>query len=245
MEPSPSSDPEPAARLIGATRQFGSVTAIDDVTLDVPRQRLTAVVGPSGSGKSTLLHCLAGLEPLTSGEVWLDGVGLHAASDRERTVARRRVGVVFQRLHLHRALNVLENIRLPLRIAGGHVDDDWVARVLAVCAVERLLDRLPGELSGGEQQRVAAARALAGQPALVLADEPTGNLDGRSGAALLDLLRVAVSELGQTVVLATHDLRTAMTGDRVVGMGDGHLVGTTDAPTWDEVVALGLGQSVG
>jgi len=228
--------PPPAARVVDGVRTYktggGEVRALDGVTVDFPRQRFTTVVGPSGSGKSTLLHCLACLDQLTSGEIYLGDIELGGLSRRMRTIVRRsHVGVVFQGFHLHPGLGVAENIALPAMIAGRQPDHAWVDSIVDRLRLRDVLDRRPSELSGGEQQRVAAARALAGRPELLLADEPTGNLDVESGRELLDILRRATDELGQTVVLVTHDLTAACVGDRVVVLGDGRVVDVIEAPT--------------
>jgi putative ABC transport system ATP-binding protein len=246
--PGARADRMPAARIVDGVRQYetssGDVRALDGVTIDFAPGRLTTIVGPSGSGKSTLLHCLAGLDRLTSGEVFLGDVELGALNRRMRTIVRReQVGVVFQGFNLHPGLNVAQNIALPSAIAGRAHDRDWVDEVAARLRLSDLLDRRPAELSGGEQQRVAAARAVAGRPSLVLADEPTGNLDHRSGRELLDVLRLAVDELEQTVILVTHDVTAACVGDQVVVLGDGKLVEVVDTPTVDILHRIALRQA--
>jgi putative ABC transport system ATP-binding protein len=193
-------------------------------------------MGPSGSGKSTLLHCLAGLETVDSGTVYLGETDLCALSERELTRLRRnRVGFVFQSFNLLPALSAGENLLLPLRIAGRHPDRDWTDRIVDAVGLRARLGHRPGELSGGEQQRLAVARALAGQPAVVFADEPTGNLDSHASADLLDLLRRCVDEFGQTVVMVTHDPAAAGYADRVVFITDGRVVDEMVEPTADRV----------
>jgi putative ABC transport system ATP-binding protein len=237
-----------AARIVDGVRRYrtggGEVRALDGITVDFAHRRLTTVVGPSGSGKSTLLHCLAGLDRLTSGEAYLGDIELGALNRRMRTIVRRqRVGVVFQGFRLHPGYDVAHNIALPSVIAGRKPDRDWVDEVIARLHLRDLLHRRPGDLSGGEQQRVAAARALAGRPSLVLADEPTGNLDARSGGELLDILRNAVDDLEQTVIVVTHDVATACVGDRVVVLGDGKLVEVVESPTIEVVSRIATRRS--
>jgi putative ABC transport system ATP-binding protein len=218
-----------AARTVDLVKQYGhgpaAVRALDGVSLEVAAGRFTAIMGPSGSGKSTLLHCLAGLEVPTSGRVFLGEVELSALPERRRTLLRReRVGVVFQAFNLLPTLTAAENLRLPLAIAGRRPDPAWLERVVAVLGLGGRLGHRPAQLSGGEQQRVAAARALLARPELLLADEPTGNLDSRRGADLLDLLRRAVDDLGQTVVTVTHDPVVASQADLTVFLADGRVV---------------------
>jgi putative ABC transport system ATP-binding protein len=233
-----------AARIVEGVRRYRTagddVYALNSISVEFPARSLTTVVGPSGSGKSTLLHCLAGLDQLTSGEVYLGDVELGRLSRRERALARRtRVGVVFQGFQLHPGLDVARNIALPSAIAGRALDTEWLDQIVHRLDLRAVLGRRPAELSGGEQQRVAAARALAGRPDLVLADEPTGNLDARNGRALLGILRVAVDELERTVILVTHDLASACLGDRAVVINDGRLVDTVAAPTFEHLTRLG------
>jgi putative ABC transport system ATP-binding protein len=230
-----------AARAVEVTKVYGSgdtaVVALDEVTLDLPTGRFTAIMGPSGSGKSTLLHCLAGLDRLTQGQVLVGDVELGALSDKELTLLRRtRIGVVFQAFNLVPTLTAGENITLPLTLAGRKPDPAWLDEVVTTVGLGDRLGHRPSELSGGQQQRVAAARALVGRPAIVFADEPTGNLDSRSGAELLDFLRRAVDEMGQTIVLVTHDPGAAAHADAVVFLADGRLVGHLADPTADRVL---------
>jgi putative ABC transport system ATP-binding protein len=230
-----------AARAVRLTKVYGSgdtaVRALDDVTADLPTGRFTAVMGPSGSGKSTLMHCVAGLDTPTSGQVFIGGVELGMLSDRQLTLLRReRVGFVFQGFNLLPTLSAAENITLPCMLAGRSPDADWLDVVLDTVGLRGRLEHRPAELSGGQQQRVAIARALASQPDLVFADEPTGNLDSRASAEILDFLRRATHELGQTVVMVTHDPVAASYADAVLFLADGHLAGRLDDPTPSRVL---------
>ena len=212
------------------------MTALDDVTIAFGSGRFTAIMGPSGSGKSTLMHCLAGLDPLTSGQVYLGDTDLSGLSDTALTRLRReRIGFVFQSFNLLPTLTAAENITLPLALAGTAPDPDWIDLVTTTVGLEHRLGHRPSELSGGQQQRVAVARALATRPDVVFADEPTGNLDSASGAELLGFLRHAVDTFGQTVVMVTHDPIAAGYADSVVFLADGHVVDEVDAPTADVV----------
>ena len=230
-----------AARILEATKVYGSgdtaVVALDEDTLDLPTGRFTAIMGPSGSGKSTLLHCLAGLDSLTEGQVLLGDVELGALSDKELTLLRRaRIGFVFQAFNLVPTLTAGENITLPLTLAGRRPDPGWLDQVIATVGLGGRRDHRPSELSGGQQQRVAAARALVSRPAIVFADEPTGNLDSRTGAELLGFLRRAVDEMGQTVVMVTHDPGAAAHADAVVFLADGRIVDHMADPTAERVL---------
>jgi putative ABC transport system ATP-binding protein len=225
-----------AARAVEATKVYGSgdtaVIALDEVTVDLPPGRFTAIMGPSGSGKSTLLHCLAGLDRLTEGQVLLGEVDLGALSDKELTLLRRaRIGFVFQSFNLVATLTAGENIALPLTLAGREPDPEWLDEVIATVDLRDRLGHRPSELSGGQQQRVALARALVSRPEVIFADEPTGNLDSRSGAEILDFLRQAVDETGQTVVMVTHDPAAAAHADSVVFLADGRIVDHMADPT--------------
>jgi putative ABC transport system ATP-binding protein len=230
-----------AARTRGAVKRYGSdetaVLALDHLDVEIPAAALTAVMGPSGSGKSTLMHCLAGLDTLTSGEVYLGDVELGGLSDRALTALRRdRVGFVFQAFNLVPTLTAGENITLPLDLAGRRADRSWVDHVIEVTGLGDRLAHRPSELSGGQQQRVAVARALASRPEIVFADEPTGNLDSRSGGAILDLLRHAVDQDGQTIVMVTHDPLAAAFADSVCFLADGRIVDRVARPTADGVL---------
>jgi putative ABC transport system ATP-binding protein len=232
---------ELAARAVEVTKTYGTgpatVTALDRVTVGFGRGRFSAVMGPSGSGKSTLLHCLAGLEPVDQGRVQLGEVDLTRLDERRLTRLRRdRVGLIFQSFNLLPTLTAAENIELPQAIAGRRPDRAALERVVDAVGLRDRLRHRPVELSGGEQQRVAAARALAGGPAVVFADEPTGNLDSRSGAELLGFLRRSVDELGQTVVMVTHDPVAAGHSDEVVFLADGRVVDRMAAPTAGRVL---------
>jgi len=233
--------PRPAARAVAVTKVYRAgattVTALDDVTIELPSATFTAIMGPSGSGKSTLMHCLAGLDTVTAGQVWIGEVEIGRLSDKHLTSLRRdRVGFVFQAFNLLPALSAAANITLPLDIAGRRADRDWLAGIVDTVGLADRLGHRPAELSGGQQQRVAVARALATRPEIVFADEPTGNLDSRASAELLDLLRRSVRELGQTVVMVTHDPVAASYANRVVFLADGRIVGELADPTPDRVL---------
>lgn len=231
----------PAVRAVSARKVYGSgstqVLALDDVTVDVPSGRFTAVMGPSGSGKSTLMHCLAGLDRPSSGQVFLGDVELGTLNDRVLTKLRReRIGFVFQSFNLLPTLDVAENIRLPLDLAGRRVDEDWVSHVISVVGLGDRLAHRPSELSGGQQQRVAVARALASQPSVIFADEPTGNLDSRSGGEVLSFLRSAVDDLGATILMVTHEPAAAAHTDEVVFLADGRVVDRMSRPSASSVL---------
>ncbi len=226
---------------MAATKVYGrgdqAVTALDAVDVEIPRGRFTAVMGPSGSGKSTLMHCLAGLDSLTSGEVWLGDTELGSLDDRSLTALRReRVGFVFQAYNLLPTLTAHENITLPFALAGRRPDREWVASIVDSVGLGPRLRHRPSELSGGQQQRVAIARALATRPELVFADEPTGNLDSTTGAEVLEFLRAAVRQMHQTVVMVTHDPVAASYADGVVFLSDGRVVGSMASPTPERVL---------
>jgi putative ABC transport system ATP-binding protein len=213
-----------------------TVTALDNVTVGINRGEFTAIMGPSGSGKSTLLHMLAGLDRPSSGRVYIGDTEISALSDTALTVLRRdRVGFIFQAFNLLPTLTAAENIVLPLRIAGRKPDRRWVDSVVETVGLSDRLTHRPAQLSGGQQQRVAAARALASRPEIIFADEPTGALDSRSSADLLGFLRRAVSDLGQTVVMVTHDAVAASYADRVLFLGDGRIVDEMLNPTAEAV----------
>ena len=231
----------PAARAEGLSKRYGAgetaVLALDSVDVDIARGRFTAVMGPSGSGKSTLMHCLAGLDSVTTGRVWLGDTELTGLNDRQLTRLRRdRVGFVFQAFNLLPTLTAAENITLPMDIAGRQPDREWVDRVIDTLGLRDRLHHRPSQLSGGQLQRVACARALASRPELVFTDEPTGNLDSRSGAEVLGFLREAVDALDQTVVMVTHDPGAAAYSDLVLFLGDGRIVDSLEKPTADDVL---------
>jgi putative ABC transport system ATP-binding protein len=215
------------------------VDALAGVTVDFPSGRFAAIMGPSGSGKSTLLHLLAGLDRPTSGTVRIDGIELNELSDRELTQLRRdRVGFIFQTFNLLPVLNGEENILLPLSIAGRKVDRGWFDRLIDTVGIRDRLSHRPAEMSGGQQQRVAVARALISRPAVVFADEPSGNLDSKSSGDVLELLRRAVDEMSQTVVMVTHDAHAASFADRLLLLADGRLVHDGDAGTAEQALDL-------
>ncbi|HEV8055622.1 MAG TPA: ABC transporter ATP-binding protein [Nocardioidaceae bacterium] len=230
-----------AARTIALTKVFGAgdarVVALDDVTLELADREFTAIMGPSGSGKSTLMHCAAALDDATSGQIYLGDTELTALGDRQLTLLRRdRIGFVFQAFNLVPTLTAEENIRLPLAIAGRKPEPEWFDEVIDTLDLRSRLRHRPSELSGGQQQRVACARALLSRPAIVFADEPTGNLDSSASAEVLGFLRHSVDEFGQTVVMVTHDPVAAAYTDRVVFLGDGRIVGELRNPTAESVL---------
>ena len=231
----------PAARAVDAVKVYGrgdtTVRALDGVTVDFAAGGFTAIMGPSGSGKSTLLHAVAGLDDLTSGQVFIGDTDLTRLNDKRLTALRRdRIGFVFQAFNLVPTLTALENIKLPMALAGRRPDKAWLRQVVDTVGLSNRMKHRPSELSGGQQQRVAVARALAGKPAIILADEPTGNLDSRSGAEILSFMRQAVRELDQTIVMVTHDPVAASYADRVVLLADGQIVDEILAPTPDAVL---------
>ncbi len=225
-----------AAGAIDAVKIYGlgdsEVRALDGVSVTFESAKFTAIMGPSGSGKSTLLHCLAGLDTLTSGAVFIGETYLASLTDKQLTELRRTdVGFVFQAYNLVPTLTAEENITLPLMLGGSKGDPAWIAHVVETVGLADRLTHRPSELSGGQQQRVAVARALACRPKIVFADEPTGNLDSRTGAEILDFMRLAVTEFGQTIVMVTHDPNAASYADRVVFLADGRIVDEITAPT--------------
>ncbi|MFF0383670.1 ABC transporter ATP-binding protein [Streptomyces sp. NPDC004673] len=229
------------ARARGLTKAYGTgetaVIALDSVDVDIARGRFTAVMGPSGSGKSTLMHCLAGLDTVSAGQVWLGDTEITGLKDGELTRLRRdRIGFVFQSFNLIPTLTAAENITLPMDIAGRRPEAGWVDQVIDRLGLRDRLGHRPAQLSGGQQQRVACARALASQPELIFADEPTGNLDSRSGLEVLGFLRSAVDDLGQSVVMVTHDPGAAAHSDLVLFLGDGRIVDRMERPTADAVL---------
>ncbi|MDG4531297.1 ABC transporter ATP-binding protein [Streptomyces sp. AV19] len=230
-----------AARARQVVKAYGSgetrVTALDHVDVDIARGRFTAIMGPSGSGKSTLMHCLAGLDTVTSGQIWIDETEISGLKDKKLTQLRRdRIGFIFQAFNLLPTLNALENITLPMDIAGRKPDKQWLNQVVETVGLSGRLKHRPNQLSGGQQQRVAVARALAARPEIIFGDEPTGNLDSRSGAEVLGFLRRSVDELGQTIVMVTHDAVAASYADRVLYLADGRIVDEMHQPTADMVL---------
>ncbi len=231
----------PAARAVGATKIYGQgdtkVTALNDVSVDFARGEFTAIMGPSGSGKSTLMHCLAALDDLTEGSVYLGDVELTGMDDRELTELRRdKIGFIFQSFNLIPTLTARENIVLPASIAGRTTDKKWFDQVIEILGIGDRLSHRPSEMSGGQQQRVAAARALASRPEIIFGDEPSGNLDSKSGAELLGFMRQAVDEHGQTIVMVTHDAISASYADRIVFLADGKIVDEMLEPTAEKVL---------
>ncbi len=233
--------PTIAARAVEATKIYGQgdteVRALDGVDVELAQGQFTAIMGPSGSGKSTLMHCMAGLDTLTSGQVFIGDIDLSSLKEKELTALRRdKIGFVFQAFNLVPTLSAIENITLPMDLAGRKPDK---ARLDQVVATVRLADRLkhrPSELSGGQQQRVAVARALAGAPEIIFADEPTGNLDSRSGAEILQFMQSAVRDFGQTIVMVTHDPVAAGYADRALFLADGKIVDDMTDPTSEKVL---------
>ena len=230
-----------AAQAVGLSKVYGTgeaeVRALDDVSVDLARGQLTAIMGPSGSGKSTLMHCLAALDSPTSGRVIIDGIDVSRLKDKALTRLRRdRLGFVFQAYNLVPTLTALENITLPLDIAGRAPDLGWFDTVVDTLGIRDRLAHRPDELSGGQQQRVACARALMSRPAIVFADEPTGNLDSHASAEILGFLRSCVDRFGQTIVMVTHDASAATYADRVLFLADGRIVDDLNVPTLQTVL---------
>ncbi len=232
---------EAAARTVDAVKVYGKgqieVRALDGVTVEFAAGRYTAIMGPSGSGKSTLLHCVAGLDTLTSGQAFIGNADLSTLNDHQLTILRRdHVGFVFQSFNLVPTITAAENIDLPLLLAGRKGDRAWIAKIIETMGIGTRLQHLPDQMSGGQQQRVAVARALASRPEIIFADEPTGNLDSRSGAEVLGFMRRAVDEMGQTIVMVTHDPIAASCADRIVFLADGRIVDEMLQPTADRVL---------
>jgi putative ABC transport system ATP-binding protein len=230
-----------AARAEGVSKTYGDgdakVFALDDVNVGIQGGEFTAIMGPSGSGKSTMLHVLAGLDRPTAGNIFIGDTDITRLNDKALTLLRRdQIGFIFQSFNLLPTMTAAENIVLPMRIAGRKPDARWVQSIVETVGLSQRLSHRPSQLSGGQQQRVAAARALASRPQIVFADEPTGALDSRSSAELLGFLRRAVSELGQTVVMVTHDATAASYADRVLFLADGRLVDEMLRPTADAVL---------
>ncbi|MFD7320847.1 ABC transporter ATP-binding protein [Streptomyces sp. NPDC059875] len=230
-----------AARATDLSKVYGQgetqVVALDRVTVDFRQGEFTAIMGPSGSGKSTLMHCVAGLDSFSSGSVRLGETELGTLKDKQLTQLRRdKIGFIFQAFNLLPTLTAMENITLPMDIAGRKPDKQWVEKVIDMIGLSGRLSHRPAQLSGGQQQRVAVARALASRPEIIFGDEPTGNLDSRSGAEVLGFLRNSVRELGQTVVMVTHDPVAASYADRVIFLADGRIVDEMLSPTADGVL---------
>jgi putative ABC transport system ATP-binding protein len=234
-------DARPVVSASEVSKVYGAgdaaVHALRGVTVGFARGAFTAIMGPSGSGKSTLMHCLAGLDTVSEGSVVLGDVEISELTDKRLTLLRReRVGFVFQAFNLLPTLTAEQNILLPLELAGRKADREWFDHVIGVLGLRDRLSHRPSELSGGQQQRVACARALVSRPEVIFADEPTGNLDSRSGAEVLGFLRASVREMGQTIIMVTHDPVAASYADRVVFLRDGEVVSELDAPTADSVL---------
>ncbi|MEU6485043.1 ABC transporter ATP-binding protein [Streptomyces sp. NPDC046887] len=230
-----------AARATELSKVYGQgetqVVALDRVTVDFRQGEFTAIMGPSGSGKSTLMHCVAGLDTFSGGSVRIGDTELGSLKDKQLTQLRRdKIGFIFQAFNLLPTLTAQENITLPMDIAGRKPDQEWVRKVIDMIGLSGRLGHRPAQLSGGQQQRVAVARALASQPEIIFGDEPTGNLDSRSGAEVLGFLRNSVRELGQTVVMVTHDPVAASYADRVIFLADGRIVDEMLHPTADGVL---------
>ncbi len=230
-----------AARAVGAVKIYGSgeteVRALAGVDITFEQGKFTAIMGPSGSGKSTLMHCMAALDNLTEGQAYIGDTDLSTLTDKELTMLRRdRVGFIFQAFNLVPTLNAIENITLPMDLAKRQPDQEWVDNVIATVGLSDRLTHRPNELSGGQQQRVAVSRALASQPEIIFADEPTGNLDSRSGNDVLKFMRDAVDDLGQTIVMVTHDAKAASYADRTVFLADGLLQGEMLNPTAEQIL---------
>ncbi len=232
---------EVAARAVDAYKIYGSgeaeVRALNGISVEFQAARLTAIMGPSGSGKSTLLHCLAGLDRLSTGQIYLGDIEISHSSEKDLTLIRRdRLGFIFQSYNLIPTLTALENITLPMALAGTKPDAAWLETIVTTVRLKDRLTHRPSELSGGQQQRVAVARALLSRPDIVFADEPTGNLDSRSGREILTFMRKAVDEFGQTIVMVTHDPIAAGYADRVVFLADGSIVDEIASPSADDVL---------
>ncbi|HEY3141157.1 MAG TPA: ABC transporter ATP-binding protein [Acidimicrobiales bacterium] len=241
LNDSPHAPATTAAAAVNATKVYGTgdtaVIALNDVSVEFPAGRYSGIMGPSGSGKSTLMHCVAGLDTLTDGKVFVDGVDLSQLSERELTRLRRdRIGFVFQAFNLVPTLNALENMTLPMLLAGRDPDQEWLDYVVKTVGLGDRLTHRPAELSGGQQQRVAVARALASKPAIIFADEPTGNLDSKASAEILQFMRRAVDELNQTIVMVTHDPTAASYADHVLFLADGRIVDEMPDPTAETVL---------
>jgi len=229
------------ARAVELVKVYGAgdaeVRALDRITLDFEKEKFVAVMGPSGSGKSTLMHCMAGLDVPTSGHTFIGELEIGTLDDAELTQLRRdRIGFIFQSFNLIPTLTALENIVLPINLAGGKVDQEWLTFLVDQLGIGDRLSHHPAEMSGGQQQRTACARAMIRRPELIFADEPTGNLDSNSSGEMLAFLRRSVNEFHQSIVMVTHDARAAAHADRVVFLADGRLVGEIVTPTADSVL---------
>lgn len=237
---------EAAARAVGLVKTYGSgdteVRALDGVDVEFARHEFTAIMGPSGSGKSTLMHLMAGLDAASGGSAYIGETDLSQLSDKELTALRRdRLGFIFQSFNLVPTLTAAENISLPTNIAGGKVDPEWFEEVTRRLGLTERLSHRPAELSGGQQQRVACARALVSRPELIFGDEPTGNLDSNASREVLEILRTAVDQDGQTVVIVTHDPRAASYADRVIFLRDGNIVEEMRDPDMDSILRVMAG----
>ncbi|MDO5025967.1 MAG: ABC transporter ATP-binding protein [Trueperella sp.] len=233
--------PPAAARAERLTKKYGAgdatVMALDNVSVAFQKGEFTAIMGPSGSGKSTLMHCMAGLDSATSGTAFIGDTELAKLNDKQITALRRdRLGFVFQSFNLVPTLTAAENITLPIDVAGRNVDKQWFAEVTSRLGLTSRLSHRPAELSGGQQQRVACARALVSRPEIIFGDEPTGNLDSNASREVLEILRAAVDEMGQTVVIVTHDAKAASYADRVVFLADGRIVDEIAQPTQETIL---------
>lgn len=233
----------PAARAVDLVKTYGEedtqVVALDGVNVDFNRNEFTAIMGPSGSGKSTLMHVMAGLDSATSGSAYIGETDLSQLGDKEITALRRdRLGFIFQSFNLVPTLNAAENITLPTDIAGGRIDKQWFDEVTDRLGLTNRLRHRPAELSGGQQQRVACARALVSRPEIIFGDEPTGNLDSNSSREVLSILRTAVDQDDQTVVIVTHDARAASYADRVIFLRDGNIVDEMRDPEMDAILSV-------
>jgi putative ABC transport system ATP-binding protein len=230
-----------AAGAVDAAKVYGKgeseVRAVNGVSVGFEQAKFTAIMGPSGSGKSTLMHCVAGLDRLTGGDVFIGDTYLSTLNEKKLTQLRRdKIGFIFQSFNLVPTLNALENITLPMSLAGRKPDQAWLDNVVTTVGLGNRLTHRPSELSGGQQQRVAVARALASRPDIIFADEPTGNLDSRTGTEILSFMRRAVKELGQTIVMVTHDPVAASYSDRAIFLADGNIVDEMLDPTAERIL---------
>lgn len=241
-QPVNNSTGEAAARAVNLYKAYGqgdtTVTALDHVNVEFEKNKFTAIMGPSGSGKSTLMHCMAGLDAATGGSAFIGDTDLSRLKDKEMTSLRRdRLGFIFQSFNLVPTLTASENITLPTDIAGRKIDQSWFDEITSRLGLTERLKHRPAELSGGQQQRVACARALVSRPEIIFGDEPTGNLDSNSSREVLDILRTAVDQDDQTVVIVTHDTKAASYADRVIFLADGRIVNQLFDPTIEEILA--------